>query len=113
MGLRRGREAGFSTRSAASLEEEVLVRVLMDEAFPEGEEEDLQIEQERPVLDVIEVEFNSLFHAGIAAPPMDLGPAGDPGFYFVTEHILWDVLGELLHKDGPLRAGSNDTHIPL
>jgi hypothetical protein len=35
------------------------------EAAEEGEDEDLEVEPERPVLDVVEVEFDALLDRGV------------------------------------------------
>src|ERR1044071_3662750 len=45
----------------------------------DGQPHDLQIEGDRPVLDVIEIEFNPLLERGVAAPAVDLRPPGDAG----------------------------------
>src|SRR6267142_404315 len=46
-------------------------------------EQDVDVEQHRPVLDVIQIELDALldffFIVDLAAPAVDLRPAGDPG----------------------------------
>ena len=49
----------------------------MEEAFDEGQREDLEIEQEGPLLDIVEVIAEAFFDAGVPSIPMDLCPAGD------------------------------------
>src|SRR4051795_9543823 len=61
-------------------------------------QENVQVEQHRPVLDVIEVELDALLDllVGIAfaAPAVDLGPAGNPRLDPVAGEIAVDGLVE-------------------
>src|ERR1051325_2116696 len=54
-------------------------------------QQDVEVEQHRPVLDVIEVELDALldllFIVDLAAPAVDLRPAGDAGFDAVAREI--------------------------
>src|SRR5436190_18911901 len=59
-----------------------LIRVLVLQPVNHGHEEDLQVEQERPVLDVVEVVLDADADRSVAAPAVDLGPAGDAGADF-------------------------------
>src|SRR6185436_1395796 len=52
--------------------------IALEESSDECEPHDLQVERDRPVLDVIQVVFDPLLERGVASPPVDLGPAGDP-----------------------------------
>src|SRR5438105_6649535 len=60
--------------------------------------EDDEVEQHRPVLDVIEVELDALldllFVVDLAAPAVDLGPAGNAGPDPVAREIAVDRLVE-------------------
>src|ERR1051325_565156 len=67
------------------------------------EPHDLQVERDRPVLDVIQVELDPLFERRVATPPVDLRPAGDPGLDLVSQHVLRDAVLELLHEERSLR----------
>src|SRR5262245_46099639 len=51
----------------------------LEETADEGQPHDLQIERHRPVLDVVEVVFNTFLQRGIPAPAVDLRPPGDAG----------------------------------
>src|ERR687893_1569550 len=44
-----------------------------------GEQQDLQVEPERPVLDVVVVPLDPVGQRRLAAQAVHLGPAGDPG----------------------------------
>src|ERR1700731_2559567 len=61
-------------------------------------EKDVEIEQHRPVLDVVEVELDALLDfllaVALPAPAVDLGPAGDAGLDPVTREIAVDGLVE-------------------
>jgi hypothetical protein len=60
------------------------------------QEQDLQIKQDRPVLDVVDVAFDALFdlfgRVDLAAPAVDLRPAGDAGLDLVAGEIAVDDL---------------------
>src|SRR3954470_23566113 len=64
------------------------------EAPHEREPHDLEVEADRPVLDVVEVVFDALLERRIAAPPVDLRPPGDAGLHLVPEHVLRDAVPE-------------------
>ena len=59
-------------------------------------QQDVEVEQERPVLDVVEIVLDAaldLFLAvGLAAPAVDLRPAGDAGLDAVAREIAVDRL---------------------
>src|SRR5690606_26950487 len=59
--------------------------------------EDVEVEQDRPVLDVVEVVLDptlDLFTGvGLAAPTLDLGPAGDARLDLVAGKIAVDDVG--------------------
>src|SRR3954467_15822298 len=61
-------------------------------------EQDEQVEQHRPVLDVIEIELDPLLDllvgVDLAAPAVDLGPAGDPWLDAVAREVAVDGLVE-------------------
>src|SRR3990170_3300148 len=86
--------------------------VLPREGAHRGEPEDLQIEAERPALDVVEVVLDPPLERGVAAPAVDLGPPGDPGLHLVAQHVAGDLPAELLHEDRPLGARAHEAHLP-
>src|ERR1700756_2267028 len=59
-----------------------------------GLDQNGEVEQHRPVLDVVEVELDTLldllFIADPAAPAVDLGPAGDAGLDAMAREIAVD-----------------------
>src|SRR5439155_22153814 len=80
-GARRRGHRAAPARAAGS------IRVPVAEAQPESLDEDLQVEAERPALDAVEVVLDALLDRGVAAPPVDLRPPGDPGLHLVTQHV--------------------------
>src|SRR5690606_38404592 len=74
----RKRRPRNSTEGSSSLE-----RVLSGTAGEQGQQDDPAVEQQRPVLDVIEIVQRTAFDLGqgrgVAAIAVDLGPAGDAG----------------------------------
>src|SRR4051812_41481633 len=61
-------------------------------------QQDVDVEQHRPVLDVIQIELDALldllFIVDLAAPAVDLRPAGDAGLDAVAREIAVDGLVE-------------------
>src|SRR5205823_5084757 len=85
----------------------------LQNAAEERHAHDLQIESDRPVLDVIEVELDAFFERGVAAPAVHLRPAGDAGLHFVPEHVLREAMLELVDKERPLGPRPDNGHIAL
>src|SRR4029077_19264467 len=63
------------------------IGMLVNKSLPYRQPHNLQIEPNRPMLNVIQVELNALFKRGVATPATDLRPPCDPGFHFMLEHI--------------------------
>src|SRR5512140_2755885 len=89
-----------------------LIRVLVDAAVPDGEPDDLQVERQRPVLDVVDIVLDPLLDRGVAAPAVDLGPAGEAALDLVAQHVARDLFTELVDEDRPLRPRADETHLP-
>src|ERR1051325_2873008 len=91
-------------RSIAQPAMQSSVRVLGPEQRDRGPHQDVEVEQHRPVLDVVEVVLDAVLHllgAGeLAAPAVDLRPAGDAGLDSVAGEIAVDRLVELAVLDG-------------
>src|SRR4051794_20197551 len=64
------------------------------ESSDDGEPHDFDVEADRPVFDVVEIVLDALFERRVAAPAVDLGPARDPGFDLVAQHVLRDPVLE-------------------
>lgn len=85
----------------------------MHESQKRGQADDFQIEGKRPVLDVVEIVFDASLEIGVAAPAVDLCPAGDAGLDQVLLHIAGDLVLELGDEHGPFRAWADDGHVAL
>src|SRR5258708_8932563 len=90
-----------------------LVGMLVEEPLQQREPHDLEIETDRPVLDVVEVVLDAFFDRRIAAPAMHLRPAGDARLHFVPEHVLWNLVLELRNEQRALGPRSDDRHVAL
>src|SRR4051794_3069882 len=83
-------------------------------------QQDVDVEQHRPVLDVIQIELDALldllFIVDFAAPAVDLRPTGDAGLYAVAREVTVDGFVEqaalqlALHR---MRAGTDQRQIAL
>src|SRR3954463_8602940 len=75
-----------------------LVGMLVEETLHDGQPDDLEIEPDRPVLDVVEVVLDALVERRVAAPAVHLRPAGHAGLHLVPQHVLRDAVLELLDE---------------
>src|SRR5579862_3140623 len=67
---------GMATNRRAGCAAPTLVRIFVYESFPNGQEEDFEVEEIGPIADVIEVAKNPLVERRVSAPAVDLRPAG-------------------------------------
>src|SRR5688572_26271859 len=81
------------------------------QAAHDGQPEDLEVEADGPVLDVIQVVFDALLERGVAAPAVDLRPAGDAGLHLVPEHVLREAVLELLDEIRTFRPRADERHV--
>src|SRR3970282_2268865 len=88
------------------------VRVLVEDRAPRAPQ-DLDVEAERPVLDVIEVVLDALLDGRVAAPAVHLRPSGHAALHLVAQHVPGDALLELLDEARPLRARPYQGHVAL
>src|SRR5450759_4507308 len=88
------------------------IRIVVTQAMSEGHPEDLDFVGESPVFDVVEVVLDPLGEAGVAAPAVDLRPAGHAGADAVAQHVLRKLLLEFSDELRPLRAGPDEGHLP-
>src|SRR4030042_5906523 len=83
----------------------------IEKSFPQGHQQDSQVKTHRPVLNVVEVMFNSLLKRGISPPPVDLGPPRHPCFNFVSKYIRRDLISEFFHKIWSFWSGTHHAHL--
>src|SRR5215475_3960763 len=78
-----------------------------------GVEQDQEVEEQRKILDVIEVVLQLLqriFDRGAVAIP-DLRPAGESRLHGQPLHVVRDFLLKALHELRPLRSRSDEAHV--
>src|SRR3990170_5086579 len=78
----------------------VLIGVPVYEPLPEREPKYLYVEEEGPVLYVVEVVLYPLFDVRVAPPAVYLCPARNARLHPVPEHVPGDILPELAYEDG-------------
>ena len=61
--------------------------------------------------DVIQIATQSLTERRIAAPSMDLGPAGHARLNEMSLRVIGDLSTELLDEDAPFGTRPNETHV--
>jgi sugar O-acyltransferase (sialic acid O-acetyltransferase NeuD family) len=83
--------------------------VLAGHDLPDRLEEDLQVQEQAPVVDVLDVEGEFLL-PGQGIAPADLGQTGDPGLHLVAAGLLGRVAVEVAHEQ---RAGPHERHVAL
>src|SRR2546423_5286323 len=88
------------------------VRVRMEEDAADGQKDDLDVEGERPVLDVIDVVDGSVANRCASSEIVDLCPAGYPRPHLVTLEIPGNLGAEALHEEGPFRSRPDQAHVP-
>src|SRR5437879_9713447 len=79
----------------------------------EGERsgENLQVEEKRPVLDVIEIVLDPLVDAGVAAQAVDLRPAGHSRLDHVAQLVTGEAAAEALDEHRPLGPRAHQAHV--
>src|SRR5262249_12340338 len=77
----------------------------------EGQDHDLHVERQGPVLDVVEVVLDALLERRVASEPVDLRPPREPRLDLVAQHILRDPRLELGDEDRALRPRADEAHL--
>ena len=85
----------------------------MEQPVPDRHPQNMDVQPRVPVRDVVQVVLEALAEGSVAAPTVDLGPAGYTGFDAVSGHVIRHGLAELLDEDGTLRAWAYKTHVSL
>src|SRR5262249_755498 len=87
------------------------IRMPVEEHAPERQPEDAQVEERVPVRDVVKVELDALPKGRVAAPAVDLGPAGDAALDAVPGHVVGNRLRQLVDELRLLRSRADEAHI--
>ena len=67
--------------------------------LPDGEEKYFKIQVEGDIVDIIDVVLKTLF-PGQCVAAVDLGPAGDAGFYLMAPALEIIIQGQVLFQPG-------------
>ena len=86
----------------------LLADAIAAERLPDGQGNDLQVEPERRVVDIPDVQLELFFPAQRVAA-VYLSPAGDPRAHVVPTRLLGRVERQVFHQKGPR---SDETHVP-
>ena len=71
----------------------------------------MQIEPGVPVRDVVEVVLDAFTQGCVAAPAVDLRPAGDAGLDTVAGRVVGNGLAEAVNEHRPLRPRADQAHV--
>src|SRR5262245_65839586 len=86
------------------------VGVAIEDDAHDRQRDDLEVEPERPTLDVLEIVLDALLERRVAAEPVDLCPARHPGLHLVPEHVAGYGPAELLDEERSLRSRADHAH---
>src|SRR5262245_12479168 len=84
------------TALAGSSVRRPLVGARVAEDAEECQRDDLEIEAQRPVLDVVEVVLDATIERRVATESVDLRPARHARFHVMAEHVARDLRAELI-----------------
>src|SRR5207245_8920301 len=76
-----------------------------------GQQQDLDVQHQGPVLDVINIVDGAVGNRGIAPQVVDLSPAGDPRLDLVPFQVARDLGREPLHEEGPFGTRPDQAHL--
>src|SRR3954453_9964172 len=82
-----------------------------EENLGEGPDKDLDVEPERPVLDVVVVEARTVGDGRVPAQATDLGEPGETGLHPVAVGVAVVLGGEPVDEVRPLRPGTHQRHV--
>src|SRR5499427_5028809 len=88
------------------------IRVAVEEDAADRHGDDLEVEPERPPLDVLDVVLDARLQGGVAPEPVHLRPPRDAGLDLVAEHVAGHGLAEPLHEHGTLGPRAHHAHLP-
>jgi len=83
----------------------------MEQSRPDRQENNAHVENEAPVLEIVEIVFDPSLDRGIAAPAVHLSPARNPNFEAVARVVGVNVVKKLLYEIRAFRPGSHNTHV--
>ena len=96
----------------ALTEKEQNVMERLTRAFKNCEKQYLNVKSNGPVFNVVQVILNSFTDGGVSPVSIHLRPSCKSWAYLMLDHVSGNLFPELLHKEGALRSGTNQTHSP-
>ena len=88
-----------------------LIRILIYKTLKYCQKQNLNIQSQRPVLNIIEVAVDAHADGSIAAVAVYLCPAGDARANLVLNHVAGDFFLKLLYEERSFRSWANKAHI--
>src|SRR5262245_18200651 len=88
------------------------IRVAVEEDAADRHGDDLEIEPERPPIDVLDVVLDARPQRGVAAEPVHLRTPRHPGLDLVAEHVAGHGLAEAVDEHGALGPRPYHAHFP-
>ena len=85
-----------------------LVSILISE---KGQQHNVAIEDQRPTLNVVEIEADTLIEISVAAPSVDRRPPGHSGFNRMPHVVILNAVLEVLGELRPLGSGPDKAHV--
>src|ERR1044072_250656 len=104
-----GARSTFAPRLAAAR----LLDVVAPEQRRDRHQDDLHVEQQRPVLDVVVVPLDAVLERRLAAQALHLRPAGEAGLDAVAVAVAVDVLLDRAHESRALGTRAHARHVAL
>src|SRR5215471_6477485 len=86
--------------------------VAVEEDAADCHGDDLEVEPERPPLDVLDVVLDARLQRGVAAEPVHLRPPRHAGLDLVAEHVAGHGLAEAIDEHGALGPRPHHAHLP-
>src|SRR3569833_3054631 len=93
------------------------VSLLVAQQTDGREEQDLEVEQRRPVPQVLEIVIDARLHilhpGGLTPAAVDLRQSGDSGRHLVPDHVALDELAIFLVVRDRMRPRTHETHVTM
>src|SRR5215475_124377 len=89
------------------------IGVFMEKTAPDCHPKNFDVQEERPVLDIIQVMLKAWLQRCITAPPVHLGPTSHAGFDTMPQHVARNALTKFLNEYGSFRTWAHQAHVAL
>src|SRR4029450_4190992 len=89
------------------------IGVFMEKTAPDCHPKNFDVQEQRPVLDIIQVMLKAWLQRRIPAPPVHLGPSSHASFDAMPQHVARNALTKFLNQGRPFRTRSHQAHVAL